>query len=158
MEERLLALMAKHKLRKPAARRWQVLIQSFSPASLQAIHALDPSLPLIQLGLAFGSSPALETNLDAIAAYAVGVGPSSGFVTAGLVTAAHARCLDVHPYTVNQPADMATLIASGVDGMFTNLPDLLDQVLDPNVYRPKRAARRSSKAHVACVRALAAGG
>jgi glycerophosphoryl diester phosphodiesterase len=157
MEERLLALMAKYKLRKPA-RRWQVLIQSFSAASLQAIHALDPSLPLVQLGLAFGSSPALEANLDAIAAYAVGIGPSFGFVNAAVVTAAHARCLDVHPYTVNQPADMATLIASGVDGMFTNVPDRLDQVLEPNVYRPKRAARRAAKAHAACRRAITSGG
>src|SRR5918997_3834211 len=35
MEERLLALLDRYKLRKPAAVRRQVLIQSFSPASLQ---------------------------------------------------------------------------------------------------------------------------
>ena len=148
-EERLLALMARYKLRKPA-RRGQVLIQSFSPASLQTIHTLDPSLPLIQLVLGFGASPALENGLNAIATYAVGVGPSDGFVSTAFVDAAHARCLDVHPYTVNQPAAMATLIATGVNGMFTNFPDRLNVVLGENAYKPKRAARRAARARARC--------
>ena len=49
MEERLLRLMKAFKLRKPAATHWKVLIQSFSPASLQKVHKLDRRLPLIQL-------------------------------------------------------------------------------------------------------------
>lgn len=151
MEERLLALLAQYRLLRPAARRWQVLIQSFSAASLQTIHALDPTLPLIQLVVVFQPSPALETSLDAIAAYAVGVGPSFLGVNAAVVDAAHARCLDVHPYTVNQPATMGTLIATGVNGMFTNVPDELDLVLGPLAYRPKRAAWRAAKAHAECV-------
>jgi glycerophosphoryl diester phosphodiesterase len=149
MEERLLALLAEHKLRKPA-RRWQVLIQSFSPASLRAIHEMDPSLPLIQLVLGFGASPALEASLDDIAGYAVGVGPNAGFMDATVVAAAHARCLDVHPYTVNEPADMAALVAAGVDGMFTNFPDRLDEVLGAGAVRAKRAARRTARAHRRC--------
>ena len=152
MEERLLALMARYKLVKPAARRWQVLIQSFSPASLKKIHGLDPSLPLITLVLGFGPSPALENGLDDIATYAVGVGPSDGFVSAALVAAADARCLGVHPYTVNDPAEMATLVAAGVTGMFTNVPDVLDGVLGNQAYKPKRAARRAAKARRTCVR------
>jgi glycerophosphoryl diester phosphodiesterase len=149
MEERLLALMEQYKLRR-TARRWQVLIQSFSPASLQAIHAMDPTLPLIQLVLGFGPSPALEQSLDGIAAYAVGVGPNSAFVNAALMTAAQARCLDVHPYTVNQPNDMSTLIAAGVHGMFTNVPDVLDQVLGAGAFKAKKAVRRARKAHAKC--------
>ena len=151
MEERLLALMARYKLMKPAARRWQVLIQSFSPASLKKIHGLEPSLPLIALVLGFGPSPSLENGLDDIATYAVGVGPDDGFVSAALVAAADARCLGVHPYTVNDPGEMATLVAMGVSGMFTNVPDRLDQVLGDQAYRPKRAARRAAKARRVCV-------
>src|SRR3954471_6678564 len=49
MEEALLALLDKYKLRAPAASRWKVLIQSFSPESLLKIHDLDPALPLVQL-------------------------------------------------------------------------------------------------------------
>ena len=40
--------------------------------------------------------------------------------------AAHARCLAVHPYTVNDLAEMRALVALGVDGMFTNFPDRLE--------------------------------
>ena len=75
MEERLLALMDKYGLRKPAAVRWQVLIQSFSPASLQKIHRLDPSLPLIQLNSVFDTSELLRAQLESVATYAVGIGP-----------------------------------------------------------------------------------
>jgi len=51
-----------------------VLIQSFSPESLQKIHSLRPSLPLIQLYFA-GSSKTVRTDLDEAKAYAVGIGP-----------------------------------------------------------------------------------
>jgi glycerophosphoryl diester phosphodiesterase len=154
MEERLLALLDKYELKRVAARRWQVLIQSFSPASLQKIHAMEPSLPLIQLVLGFGPSPGLETGLDGIAPYAVGVGPDEGFTNAALVAAAHARCLDVHPYTVNDPTRMAALIDLGVDGMFTNVPDQLDQAMGAKV-RAKRAVHRAARAHARCVRKAA---
>jgi len=39
-----------------------------------------------------------------------------------VVTQAHDRCLSVHPWTVDQPGDMAMLVDLGVDGMFTNVP------------------------------------
>src|SRR5829696_7875139 len=45
MEGELLRPMEKYGLTNPAVAKWQVLIQSFSPASLQKVHALDPSLP-----------------------------------------------------------------------------------------------------------------
>ena len=44
-------------------------------------------------------------------------------VTAGNVAAAHALGLKVIPWTVNTPADMATLIDLKVDGMITDYPD-----------------------------------
>jgi glycerophosphoryl diester phosphodiesterase len=157
MEERLLALLAEHRLLRPAARRWKVLIQSFSAASLEKIHALDPSLPLVQLVLVLGTGAALEQSLDAIAAYAVGVGPAAVAMDPAVVGAAHARCLGVHPWTVNQPADMTALVAAGVDGMFTNFPDTLDGVLGPIALRAKKAARRAAKNHAACMPAAGAG-
>jgi glycerophosphoryl diester phosphodiesterase len=151
MEERLLALLGQYRLRRPAARSWQVLIQSFSAASLQKIHALDPTLPLIQLAFSLGTSTTLEQNLDAIAAYAVGVGPASSSITAETVTAAHDRCLALHPYTVNATATMSSLLTLGVDGMFTNFPDLFDGVLGADALRAKPAARRARRAHRRCL-------
>jgi glycerophosphoryl diester phosphodiesterase len=156
MEERLLALLDEHRLLRPAARRWKVLIQSFSAASLQKIHALEPSLPLIQLALVLGTGAALEESLDAIAGYAVGVGPAAVVMDPSVVAAAHARCLGVHPWTVNQSADMTTLVAAGVDGMFTNVPDELDAVLGPAALRAKKAARRAAKNRTTCLRVPAA--
>jgi glycerophosphoryl diester phosphodiesterase len=145
MEEELLRLMDEYGLRKPAAERWQVLIQSFSPASLQKIHALDPSLPLIQL-----YDEKIRASLDAARAYAVGVGPYKGDVDKRLVDAAHARCLHVHPYTVNEEQEMKALIEVGVDGIFTNFPDRLVETLGKGATDSKAAAQRAAEASAAC--------
>ena len=150
MEEELLRLMEEYGLRGPAASGWQVLIQSFSPASLQKIHALDPSLPLIQL-YDEQSSEAIRASLGAARAYAVGIGPYKGDVDAQLVEAAHARCLYVHPYTVNEEQGMRALIEGGVDGMFTNFPDRLANALGQGASADsKAAAQLAAEASAAC--------
>ena len=150
MEEELLRLMDEYGLTEPAAEKWQVLIQSFSPASLQKVHTLDPSLPLIQLFSGAETSQTIQARLDATATYAVGIGPSKSDVDRPLVDAAHARCLDVHPYTVNESAEMRSLIAVGVDGMFTNFPDRLEAVLGKEAANGKTGARRAATASEAC--------
>jgi glycerophosphoryl diester phosphodiesterase len=149
MERKLLRLMKKYELIRPAARDWQVLIQSFSPESLHKIHRLKPSLPLIQLYFA-GSSKTVRTDLGAAKAYAVGIGPDQKDVDARLVSAAHRRCLAVHPYTVNETADMRNLISLGVDGMFTNFPNRLDKVLGARAADAMVAAQRSAEAYRTC--------
>jgi glycerophosphoryl diester phosphodiesterase len=150
MEEELLRLMDRYGLTQPAAERWQVLIQSFSPASLQKIHTLKPSLPLVQLYFGEETSATIQANLDAARPYAVGIGPLKTDVDEPLVAAAHARCLDIHPYTVNEKPEMKTLISLGVDGMFTNFPDRLDQVLSKHAASGTTAAQRAAEASAAC--------
>lgn len=151
MEEELLRLMEKYKLTKPAEDRWQVLIQSFSPASLRKISAINPELPLIQLYEdASNTSQTIQAQLDGAATYAVGIGPSKNDVDAALTTAAHARCLDVHPYTANETEEMEALIAAGVDGMFTNFPDRLEGVLGKGAAPGKTGAMRAEKANEEC--------
>ena len=149
IEEELLRLMDKYDLRDSAVKHWQVLIQSFSPTSLQKIHSLDPELPLIQLLLG-GGSTLEQATLDSIADYAVGIGPSSGDVDADLVTAAHERCLDVHPFTVNSPSEMKHLIDLGVDGMFTNFPNRVFKSLGARAVRGVGAASTASSASLQC--------
>jgi glycerophosphoryl diester phosphodiesterase len=144
MEEKLLALLDKYGLREPSASDWQVLIQSFSADSLKTVHALDPRLPLIFLGNA--SIPALPS----IREYAVGTGPSSGGVNAAYVAAAHALCLDVHPYTVNDLPTMQRLLDAGVDGMFTNFPDRLDSLLGARAAVGLQGAKDAAAASRAC--------
>lgn len=140
MEEELLRLMDEYGLTERAEEKWQVLIQSFSPLSLQKIHALNPSLPLIQLFSGSETSATIQARLDATRTYAVGIGPSKNDVDAALVEAAHARCLDIHPYTVNETPEMEKLIALGVDGMFTNFPDRLETVLGKDAEKGRKRA------------------
>jgi glycerophosphoryl diester phosphodiesterase len=76
MEEELLRLMDEYGLSEPAAGSWRVLIQSFVPASLEEIHAEDPSLPLVQLYSDEETGETIGADLAAAGEYAVGVGPS----------------------------------------------------------------------------------
>jgi glycerophosphoryl diester phosphodiesterase len=134
MEEALLDLLDEAGLMAaPASGR--VVIQSFSAESLQLVRSLQPELPLVQL-LLVSSNPFDDATLDDIASYAVGIGPSKENADAALVEAAHARCLDVHPYTVDDPADMARLLDEGVEGMFTNTPDVLVTVREQHADPP----------------------
>jgi glycerophosphoryl diester phosphodiesterase len=125
MEEKLLALINEFGLREGAVQRRQVLIQSFSTASLLKIQRIDAALPLVQLIDKQFSSAAIIAQLPAIAEYATGIGPARTSVDAGLVRAAHAHGLVVHPYTVNDESEMKRLAALGVDGMFSDFPDRL---------------------------------
>jgi glycerophosphoryl diester phosphodiesterase len=137
MEEELLRLMDRYRLTGPAAERRQVLIQSFSPDSLQKIHTLDPLLPLIRLYKEEEEdSGTIGEDLDEAQTYAVGIGPSKDDVDRSLVSEAHARSLDVHPYTVNEEQEMEELTSLGVDGMFTNFPDLLAELTVPDTGGP----------------------
>jgi glycerophosphoryl diester phosphodiesterase len=153
MEEELVRLLEKYGLipaEGPAETdSWQVLIQSFSAESLMKIHELEPKLPLIQLYWA-GTSKSIQRDLDAVSEYAVGIGPYKKDVDAALVEAAHEHCLAVHPYTVNTVEEMEALIALGVDGMFTNNPDLLDEVLGADALTGEEAAQQAADAYQEC--------
>ena len=80
-----------------------------APTSLQTVHELRPELPLVQLLVASDRPDRRRDPRRRSPSTPSAIGPSSGNVDAALVDAAHARCLDVHPYTVNEPAEMAAL-------------------------------------------------
>jgi glycerophosphoryl diester phosphodiesterase len=73
----------------------------------------------------------------------VGIGPDQKDVDARLVSAAH-------PYTVNETPDMKQLISLGVDGMFTNFPDRLDEVLGNEAANGTTGAGLAASAYSAC--------
>jgi glycerophosphoryl diester phosphodiesterase len=128
LEAELVSILKENGISAGARGSPGVFIQSFSKASLERVRALDPSLPLIQL-LGATTAEDLLTRVKDAASYATGIGPSKDGVTATLVQAAHAGCLLVHPYTVDDASEMEALLAMGVDGMFTDNPELLRQVI-----------------------------
>ncbi|MGB8713081.1 MAG: glycerophosphodiester phosphodiesterase [Onishia taeanensis] len=128
-----------------------VIIQSFSQDSLQQIHALNPDIPLVQLvwysttedgdglnewtGVTPAPTEITDADFQAIADYAVGIGPNVVYdgqdvIDAEFVDQAHANGLLVHPYTINETEDMQQLLDWGVDGMFTNFPDRLSAIVE----------------------------
>lgn len=63
-------------------------------------------------------------------------------LTPRLVDDIQAHGLDVHVWTVNDPDDMHRLLDWGVDGIMTDRPDLLADILTEREGRPPAPARR----------------
>jgi hypothetical protein len=72
-------------------------------------------------------------------------------VDRGLVEAAHAECLAVHPYTLLEQPDMREMVDLGVDGMFTDFPNRLEGVLGEDAADGNSAAVESAEASAACL-------
>lgn len=61
---------------------------------------------------------------------AAAINPKARLVRQELVDKAHAEGLDVNVWTVNKPRQMKKFIAMGVDGIITDKPDVLIQILN----------------------------
>ena len=139
-----------------------VFLQCFDPAELQRIRgellpAMNMDVALVQLlGTGPEFRPALTPDgMNMIASYADGIGPSMNLIvdpdsagsnleTSNLVSLAHDLNLLVHPYTFRRdllPA-YATSYDSlleiflndiGVDGVFTDFPDLTVEFIESNL-------------------------
>jgi len=129
MEAALIALLREFGLLGARPGPPVVIVQSFSAESLMAVARLEREVPRVQLLPGDYSAERTITLLPRIAEYARGIGPAHRNVTAELVQAAGAAGLWVHPYTVNEQALMQRLLALGTDGMFTDRPDLLRELL-----------------------------
>lgn len=102
----------------PGSGTW---IQSFDGGFLEHIGRRT-SVPLMQL-------TDRPRNLEAIAEYADAIGPSVDLVLdpepTGLVSRAHRAGLEVYCWTLtNSVAQTRSVLAEGVDGVFTDFPDL----------------------------------
>ncbi len=124
MEDALVGLLTEFNLTADSAAPPTVILQSFSAASLLKLRELAPDATLVQLLPGNLAAWAARNRLDEIAEYADGIGPQKDRVDRALVDAAHERGLVVHPYTVNQTPDLTRLIGLGVNGIFTDHPDV----------------------------------
>jgi glycerophosphoryl diester phosphodiesterase len=119
--------------------RSPVIVQSFDLESLQAVKRLAPSLPTAWLWVA----PPPEAPADGTLPHGVDVmAPSDAAVLAnpGLVSVVHTDGGQVHTWTVDDPAEMEQLLDLGVDGIFTNHPDVLRGIVDRRTGHPARPA------------------
>jgi glycerophosphoryl diester phosphodiesterase len=96
----------------------RVLVSSFEPATLRAVQAADGRLALGALwGWGVDVAVALE---EAVASGFRAVHPFVTSVDEALVAAAHSAGLAVNVWTVNAPADLAAMVALGVDAVITD--------------------------------------
>ncbi|KMK76951.1 glycerophosphodiester phosphodiesterase [Alkalihalobacillus pseudalcaliphilus] len=129
MEEELLRLLDKYKLTGANGRSSKVIIQSFIPESLLNIHEMNPNLPLVQLL----SQPTLgeraHEELELIKQYAIGVGPNFNRIDEQYVQTVKEHHLQIHPYTINNREAMLQALDWGVNGLFTDYPDVFREVI-----------------------------
>lgn len=103
-------------------------IQSFDPRTLRVARILEPSLSLALLvGRAGGG---LAENVQALGFTPTIYSPDYRLVDAALIEAAHARNMEVIPWTVNASSDMKRLQRLGVDGLITDYPDRASFLID----------------------------
>ncbi|MFJ7755652.1 glycerophosphodiester phosphodiesterase [Peribacillus muralis] len=129
MEEALLKVLKDYKMVDSKGYTKNVLIQSFSRESLLKVHDLNPKLPLVQLFSYKNQATITENELRSIKRYAVGVGPNFNMVDGKYVKMVRTHGLQFHPYTVNERADMKKALEWGATGVFTNYPDVFNEVL-----------------------------
>ena len=94
----------------------QVIVSSFE---WEELPTLVPEIPIALL-----SSKLKNLISHASAVGAAAIHPRCDIVTEALIAQAHEAKLRVHAWTVNDPAEMLRLNALGIDGIFTDFPEL----------------------------------
>ena len=103
------------------------LFSSFCDGVLGRLRALSSRARLAVLVSARRPAGALER---ARAVGAEALNPWFGLASAPWVEVAHAEGFAVYPYTVDAPAELRRCLDAGVDGLFTNFPNRLRELLD----------------------------
>jgi glycerophosphoryl diester phosphodiesterase len=127
----------------------RVIIQSFDWRALKAVQALAPSIPTSYLSSQQRSLDNISADAQGGSAWTAGVkfsdhgsipkmvkaaggaiwSPYYPELSAELVKEAHALGLQVIPWTVDKAEDMARLIDWGADGLITDRPDFLREIM-----------------------------
>lgn len=102
----------------------RLVVQSFDWDFLRTFGQLASRVPVGLLG-----GPPLRPALAEAATWAASMNRNHTRVTARFVDRVHAYGMLTWPYTVNDPHRMRELIDLGVDGIITNRPDVLLDVL-----------------------------
>lgn len=106
-----------------------VLMSSFNPFSLRRARRIAPHMPL---GLLYAPDMPLPLRRAWLAPLAPHQArhPQHTMVDARTMAWARKRGYRVNTWTVDEPDEMRRLIALGVDGIITDVPDVLRRVLE----------------------------
>lgn len=108
-----------------ALRADRVVVQSFNHTWLRAYKDLAPD---VTVGLLYGSRPT-EADIASAATWAQQVNPALGAIDEATVDLVHAHGMEAHVWTVNGGQDMRRAISWDVDGIITNYPQVLRDIL-----------------------------
>lgn len=108
----------------------RVLVSCFHYPTIQLVRQLDPAIPTAFLLMIIDRSWD-ELAADVAADGHVALHPWDVVVDQALIDAAHAHGLEVNVWTVDDPDRMAQLVAMGVDGLCTNVPDVARTLVGP---------------------------
>ncbi len=103
------------------------IVQSFDPAVLEAVHAIDPAL---RLSLLVENTDGIDTNLKRLSFTPAFYSPAFEQVDQAAVDKLHALDIEVAVWTVNEEADMRRMAALGVDAIITDFPDRALRVVE----------------------------
>ena len=127
IEAELVALLRSSGLSFGDGRHPAVYVQSFSAESLERIRGIEAGLALVQLVGAEGI--ATPGDFFEIQKYARGIALPGDAVSDLLIALANAGCVALHPYGMNSADQMASLLHRGVDGIITDRPDILRDII-----------------------------
>ncbi|WP_392543178.1 glycerophosphodiester phosphodiesterase [Oryzobacter telluris] len=108
-----------------ALRKGKVIMQAGDEAWLRTYHQLAPDVPV---ALLYYTRPTDE-QLVAASTWLDAVNPALGNIDQAIVDRTHALGLKTYVWTVNHGADMSRGISWGVDGIITDYPGVLVDVL-----------------------------
>jgi glycerophosphoryl diester phosphodiesterase len=103
----------------------RVIMQAGDEPWLRAYHDLAPDVPV---GLLYYTRPTDE-QLVAASTWLDSVHPALGNIDEAIVDRSHELGLDIHVWTVNFGGDMSRGIAWGVDGIITDYPSVLRDII-----------------------------
>jgi len=105
----------------------RVCIQSFDLRSLQEIHKIDASMTT---ALLISNNDGIDQNIQALGFTPVIYSPNHFLLNASEIRKLHDKNIRVIPWTVNEKSHMRRLIEWGVDGIISDYPDRVNEVLN----------------------------
>lgn len=106
------------------ARSGRLVVQSFDWDFMAEFNSLAPKVPAGLLG-----GPPSDAEMAQLSTWADQINPNHNQVDAEFIETVHGYGMVTWPYTVDDPERMSELAALGVDGIITNYPAVLIEVL-----------------------------